>query len=136
MKYSGSCLCGAVHYETDAEPLIQGNCHCRTCQKRTGSGHSATLFFPEAAVTLTGEVRYYAAQGGSGKDLLTGFCPVCGSQLVGKPAVMPGLIGIRAGTLDDPALFKPQADIFVSRAQPWDCMDPALPKFPEAPPRG
>lgn len=43
-------------------------------------------------------------------------------------------IGVLAGTLDDPSLFRPQMDIFVSDAQPWDLMDPDVPKFAEYPP--
>ena len=55
------------------------------------------------------------------------FCPECGSRLFG------GITGeghrITASSLDDPTLFRPQFDIFTSDAQPWDHMDPKLPKF-------
>ena len=47
-----------------------------------------------------------------------------------------GVIGIKVSNLDDPTWFKPQADIFTSEAQPWDFMDPALPKFDQYPPFG
>jgi len=43
-------------------------------------------------------------------------------------------VGVLAGTLDDPSWFQPQMDIFVSDAQPWDQMDPAIPKFGQYPP--
>jgi hypothetical protein len=46
----------------------------------------------------------------------------------------PDLVAIRVGTLDDPSAFRPEADIFVKSAQPWDYMNPALPKFPTYPP--
>jgi hypothetical protein len=134
MKYSGGCSCGAVRYETSAEPVLQGNCHCHQCQRKTGSGYSATLFFPADAVSISGEFRRYASVGGSGNKVESGFCPQCGSQLFGQPAVMPGLLGVRAGTLDDTSLYKPSANIFVSSAAPWDHLDPSLPSFPEMPP--
>jgi hypothetical protein len=41
------------------------------------------------------------------------------------------IAGVTAGTLDDPGLFAPQMDIFVSDAQPWDLMDSDFPKFAE-----
>jgi hypothetical protein len=47
---------------------------------------------------------------------------------------MPGLLAIRAGTLDDPGLYQPAIDLYTARAQSWDFMDPTLPKFPEMPP--
>ncbi len=46
---------------------------------------------------------------------------------------MPGMTGVMAGSLDDPSLFKPTMDIFTDSAQPWDHMDPDLPKFPGMP---
>ena len=100
----------------------------------TGSAYSATLFFPAPAVNITGTFTRHTRNGASGKEVGRGFCTSCGSQLFGFPALMPGLIGIRAGTLDNPADYKPGADIFTSRAAPWDHMDPALPKFEELPP--
>jgi hypothetical protein len=134
MKYSGGCSCGAVRYETSAEPVFQGNCHCRKCQRATGSGYAPLLFFPVNAVSISGEVRHYSSAGGSGKPVQKGFCPVCGSQLFGEPAVMPGLLGIRAGTLDDTSMYKPAINIFTSSAAVWDHMDPSIPGFPQLPP--
>jgi hypothetical protein len=101
----------------------------------TGSGYSPTLFFPVAAVSVSGEVRHYSSTGGSGNTVQRGFCPQCGSQLFGQPAVMPGLLAIRAGTLDDTALYKPAINIFTSSMATWDHVDPSLPSFPEMPPR-
>ena len=46
----------------------------------------------------------------------------------------PDIVGLRVGTLDDPSIFRADADIFVKSAQPWDHMDPALPKYDTYPP--
>jgi hypothetical protein len=134
MKYSGSCSCGAVTYETSAEPVLQGNCHCHQCQRMTGSGYSATLFFPADAVRISGEVRSYSRSGSSGNEVGRDFCPKCGSPLFGRPGMMLGLLGIRAGTLDDTSMYQPSANIFTSSAAVWDHRDPALADFPQAPP--
>jgi hypothetical protein len=127
---NGGCLCGAVRYCSDAAPLYQVYCHCRDCQKASGSANAPIIFFNEASLTVEGEVRYYTSKGSSGKDIHRGFCPTCGSQLFGRLERMPGLLSIRAGTLDDPAAFQPRARIHVSQAAPWDLMDPALRAFP------
>ena len=60
-----------------------------------------------------------------------GFCAECGSRLTGgeNPEGTSPIVGINAGSLDDPSWFHPQFDIFASDAQPWDQMDPAIPKY-------
>ena len=134
MSLSGSCLCGSVSYRCTSEPVLAGNCHCLDCKKTSGSGYAPIFFVPESAISITGEVKYYERTGNSGKTARRGFCPNCGSQLFGRPDAMPGLIAVRAGTLTDLSQYKPQIDIFTSRAPAWDCMDPTLPKFAEMPP--
>jgi hypothetical protein len=134
MNLSGSCYCGAVPYTASSAPVFTGNCHCRDCQKTSGGAYAPTFFVPENALAIHGEVKWHESRGDSGKPIRRGFCPVCGSQLFGKPSVIEGLIGVRAGTLDDPGQYKPQVNIYTSRAPAWDLLDAALPNFPQAPP--
>lgn len=131
---SGGCLCGAVRYTCSAAPLIEGNCHCRDCQKVSGSAYAPTLFLPLEAVTITGEVKFFESIGGSGQPIRRGFCPNCGSQLFGRPSMRTDMIGIRAGSLDDTSAYHPQAEIFTSHAAPWDSMSEATAKFETYPP--
>ena len=134
MSMSGQCLCGAVKYECSTDPVIAGNCHCRDCQKSSGSAYAPTFFVPEQSISIQGQVKYYESAGGSGGKVSRGFCPNCGSQLFGKTEAMPGLIAVRAGSLDDTSQYHPQVDIFVSRAAPWDFIPPTATQFPEMPP--
>ena len=136
INFKGGCLCGAVHYECNADALFMGNCHCRDCQKASGSGYDACIGVPAAALKVNGPVKYHDMKANSGNVLSRGFCSECGSRLFAKTSAMPDLGMITAGTLDDPTQYKPTMNIFTSRAQPWDHMDPALPKFPEMPPMG
>lgn len=131
--FTGGCLCGAIRYECSAEPVAMGNCHCRDCQRVTGSAFATTLLVPCSAVTITGDVKYYEATGDSGGIVRRGFCPTCGSRLFGKPAI-PDLMSIMAGSLDDPSWFRPGIDCYTASAQPWDYMNPELPKFEKLPP--
>lgn len=91
------------------------------------------MFFSEDSVSVAGEVKYFESKGSSGKMASRGFCPNCGSQIFGKPAAMPNMLAIRAGTLDEPSEYKPQVDIFTSHAVAWDVMDQNLPKSPRMP---
>ena len=126
-------MCGAVRYECAGDPIAMGNCHCRDCQRATGSAFAAAVLVPVSAVRITGEVKYYEVTGDSGTVVYRGFCPNCGARLFGKPAASPDIIDIMAGSLDDPSWFRPQADIYTASAQPRDYMNPDLPKFPRMP---
>ena len=134
MNLSGQCLCGAVKYECLAEPVLSGNCHCKDCQRASGGAYAPTFFVSATAISIQGEVKYYDNVGGSGKIVSRGFCPNCGSQLFSKSESLPGLIGVRAGSLDDASQYHPHVDIFVSRAAPWDYIPPGAAAFPEMPP--
>jgi hypothetical protein len=134
--FSGGCSCGAIRYECAADPLITLNCHCRDCQRASGSAYAALLNVPIAAFTLTkGTLKYHRVTGESGNTLDRGFCPECGSPVVirGQRASSLGLIVLWAASLDDPSWFRPVMDIFVVSAQPWDYLNPALRKFERTP---
>jgi hypothetical protein len=42
---------------------------------------------------------------------------------------MADVVGVRAGNLDNPMWHRPVADIFTKSVQPWDYMNPELPKY-------
>lgn len=129
MKYSGSCLCGSVTYECEATPVFQFNCHCRDCQRTTGAAYAPIIFFPKDSLHLSGELTFFESVGSSGKAIHRGFCKHCGAQMIGEPEVIPSLTSIRAGTLDDPTLYNPSADVFCSEAAAWDSMNRDIAKY-------
>jgi hypothetical protein len=127
-RFTGGCMCGDVRYECAAAPIAMGNCHCRDCQRATGSAFAAAVLVPTSSVN-TGEVKYYEVTGDSGGIVRRGLCSNCGARLFGKAAASPDLISIMAGSLDDSSWFRLQADIYTANAQSWDHMNPDLPKF-------
>lgn len=133
--FTGGCLCGAIRYECSAEPFAIGNCHCRDCQRSGGSAFVPGLFVLQDTLTIMGEVKYYDVKAESGNMMSRGFCPHCGTPLFGVSTSVPGVIGIRAGSLDDPSWYRPAMDFYTASAQPWDYMNPDLPKFPTLPQR-
>ena len=135
IPFTGGCACGAIRYEVTAEPIMMFNCHCRDCQRASGGACSAVVYVPAKGFKITkGTARFYKTSSEAGGHNLRGFCPECGSRLFGGGSDQGQ--GINAGSLDDPTLFNPQFDIFTSDAQPWDQMDPKLPKFEKYPPQG
>jgi hypothetical protein len=91
--------------------------------------YAAVLVVPKTAVEIRGEPRYYRTVGKSGKAVERGFCAACGSQVMLKLERMPDVIGLQAGTLDDPSIYKPTMDIFAQSAYAWDHMSPTTQKL-------
>ena len=116
---TGGCLCGQVRYSVSADPAMQVNCHCKNCQRQSGSAFSTIIGVPEGAVSIQGEFRTYDDAGESGEAVLRDFCPNCGSPLFSRVAVAPGLIFIKAGTLDDTSWLFPAGHIWTRSKQPF-----------------
>jgi hypothetical protein len=132
--HRGGCRCGAIRYEIAAEPMFAGQCQCLDCQHETGGGHASFMAFPADAVKLTGTPRFYELKADSGNQVQRGFCPTCGSPVVGRSSGMPHMTTIPAGSLEDPGVFKPGFVVYTSRGHAWDRVAPALPSFPKMPP--
>ena len=120
----GSCLCGQCHYEFDrAQVLSAHHCHCRDCQKTTGSGKATILFIPTAAVALEGELKTYTVTGTDGSHVTRGFCPHCGSGVLSKIEELPDVRLIKAGTLEDGSWVSVDSSFWRSTAAPWSPVD-------------
>jgi len=133
---TGGCVCGEVRFECTVVPTMMFNCHCRDCQRVSGGPYAPVLVFPLVAFKITkGELKRYATTRLSGKPNWRGFCANCGSTLTDGENAERNTIGVIATSLNDPSWFKPAMDIFVCDAQPWDIMDPQLPKYQEYAPR-
>lgn len=132
--FTGGCLCGAVRYTCGAEPMMAGHCHCEDCRRSSGTGHCSHFAAPEGAVALTGELKGYARPADSGNLVTRYFCPTCGAAIYSINAAMPQMIFLRASSLDDPEVFKPQMHVYVSRAASWDARREGLPAFDTMPP--
>ncbi|MDJ0945080.1 MAG: GFA family protein [Kiloniellales bacterium] len=133
MSFTGGCLCGAVRYQ-GREQRGGGHCHCIDCRKTSGTGHGSHMIVPEAAFSISGELRFFDAPADSGNMVSRGFCPTCGSAIYSRNSAVPGLVFVRASSLDDPEVFRPQLVVYAKRGPSWDRMDPALPSFEEMPP--
>ncbi len=118
-KYLGSCLCGQVKFEIETN--IEGFylCHCKYCQKDSGSAHTANMFSKEAKLTwLSGEDRVKTFNLSPTRHTKS-FCSECSSalpswQLNGSMFVMP------AGSFDTPISIRPSGHIFCSSRASWD----------------
>jgi hypothetical protein len=136
-KIRGGCLCGAVRYSTDAEPLLTAVCHCKNCQRQSGTAFSVVVAVPKGSLVFEGgEPGTYRDTGESGLPVDRRFCTTCGSPIISQPAAMPMMDVIKAGTLDDTSWLQPQLNVWCDSAQPWVHLSDAIPRFPQNPPAG
>ncbi|WP_378942695.1 GFA family protein [Mesorhizobium sp. ANAO-SY3R2] len=128
-RYEGGCMCGAVRYVAEGEPVNERICHCRSCQRAIGAAFNARLLFRATAVTLTGPVKTAS----SSPEVQRGFCCECGTTVFsGRQSA--GVIAVTSGSLDDPAQFRPTMHIWTSSRQPWLVLDDGLPQHEQAAP--
>ncbi len=132
-ELKGGCLCGAVRYRITAEPVTSTVCHCRDCQRFTGSAFGALVYVPKEALTIEGTMKTFTSLGGSGKPMLRHFCPECGSSIAQEPGTRPGVVVLNVGTLDDPKLMTPAREIFCDDALPWVQTVGDMPRFAKRP---
>jgi hypothetical protein len=124
----GGCNCGAVRFEV-TEPLTgAGYCHCRRCQRRTGTAASASGYpVPGSFRIVAGEDKLKAWKPEDGFEKW--FCGECGSALFSRDPADPENVGIRLGVFDGDPGVRPSARKFVSFAAPWEPIpDDGLPR--------
>jgi hypothetical protein len=106
-KHEGGCLCGDVRYGTVGEPLRVTICHCTFCQRLTGSAFLVEAIFRKEDVVFSGTSArsYNHRSDGSGKRVTLNFCTRCSTTLYFDLERFPEILGICAGTFDDPSWF-------------------------------
>lgn len=126
---TGGCLCGAVRYEIKGEPMMTAVCHCTHCQRQSGGVFSTNLGIPESAYVQTGDTKVYEDTGDSSQPVLRYFCPNCGSPILSTIAAMPGMVMVKAGTLDDMSGLTPGVEIYTDHAASWMAPIPGARRF-------
>lgn len=131
----GGCACGAIRYACAEAPLLAVNCYCRDCQHASGGACSTGLAFRVAAVAIEGRApKRHVGTAASGNEVWRAFCSECGSPLFAGNSANKEIMAVKIGSLDDPSLCAPAAEIWTKSAPAWAPLDPALPSFPENPP--
>lgn len=119
-KATGQCLCGAVSYDVEIpeKSIYEGLCHCKDCQRYTGTAFASSVMVAKDTMTLKGELKFYGKETEKGTVMERGFCPECGSGVLCRSDAWPDLYVLSAGTLDDPSVYYPKINIFTRSAMP------------------
>lgn len=116
---AGGCQCGAVRYRLEAEPRSVAVCHCRMCQRATGTPIYAVMVMDRDAVAWTrGAPTWFASSDVAER----GFCPACGTHLAFRFVAdhpRAGDLDITLASLDDPAAYEPRLETGIESRAEW-----------------
>ena len=129
---TGGCLCGAIRYTIDAQVTGLRACHCKNCQRHSGTGGTVNAVVPtdKFKITKGAAKKYQDSATQSGRTLSRYFCAECGSSIYSQRNPDPGFVVVRAGSLDDSSGMKITSDIWTATAPPWAYIDPASERHP------
>jgi hypothetical protein len=130
---TGGCSCGALRYEADGAPQFAGYCFCADCRKASGSGYLPFMRYPAAALRFSGEAAQHKLTHGDGREAVRNCCAACGGLVFGGVPGRDEHHVVFAGSLDDPADFRPMMAICNGVRPDWALLPPGLKVFERMP---
>jgi hypothetical protein len=125
---SGGCACGQVRYRLQSAPMFVHCCHCKDCQRQTGTAFVLNALIETDRVEQSrGEVRLYGMPTDSGQPHRVARCTACGTALWSHYGGREMLSFVRVGTLDEPAAVSPDVHIYTRSKLPWITLPPDVP---------
>jgi hypothetical protein len=126
----GGCACSKLRYRMTAKPMFVHCCHCKDCQRQTGTGFVLNaLIEADRVESLSGSPTPYAMPTDSGRPHNVFRCPDCGTAVWSEYGGVSGLRFVRVGTLDDPASLTPDVHIYTRSKLPWIALPEGVPAF-------
>jgi hypothetical protein len=128
--FEGRCACGEVRYRLESAPMFVHCCHCRDCQRQTGTAFVLNALIEADRVTLlSGEPVAAAVPTDSGRPHEIHRCPKCGTAAWSTYGGVQKIRFVRLGTLDEPAALQPDVHIYVRSKLPWVTLPADVPAF-------
>lgn len=125
-RHEGGCLCGAVRYCAEADPIRGVICHCEMCRRHSGAPCLAFVHFTKTAFRWLGtEPRWYP----SSTFAERGFCPSCGSTIGMREEVLGDRVQVCVGSLDQPERVQIQDHVWTGSRIAWFDVADSLPRF-------
>ena len=119
-SYSGSCFCGAVTYRLESAPMFVHCCHCKDCQRQTGTAFALNAIMEAERITLlSGKPEVVTMRTDSGRPHDIYRCPDCKTAVWSDYGRRKVMLFVRVGTLDDPGALPPDVHIFTRSKLPW-----------------
>lgn len=127
---AGGCAYGAVRYRLEAPPLFVHCCHCRDCQRQTGSAFVLNALIETNRVSReAGTTEAVPVPTDSGQPHVIHRCPTCRTAVWSHYGGLATLCFVRIGTLDEPAALPPDVHIYTRSKLPWITLPASVPAF-------
>ena len=127
---TGGCACGAVRYRLASRPMFVHCCHCRDCQRQTGTAFVLNaLIETDRVELLSGAPLPHAMPTDSGRPHQVFRCPACQTAVWSEYGGLAQLRFVRVGTLDDPSALPPDIHIYTRSKLPWVALPEGVPAF-------
>lgn len=127
---TGGCACGAVRYELTSAPMFVHCCHCRDCQRQTGSAFAINALIESDRVRLvSGAPKPVRVPTDTGRPHDVYRCPDCQTALWSDYGARGWVWFVRGGTLDEPAMITPDVHIYTRSKLPWVALPEGVPAF-------
>lgn len=130
--FEGGCDCRRIRYRMKSAPMFVHCCHCRWCQRETGTAFALNALIETDRIDLlSGEPEAVLTPSESGKGQTIFRCPQCRIAVWSHYATTVGdrISFVRVGTLDDPDRLPPDIHIFTASKQPWVVLAGDVPEF-------
>jgi len=128
--FKGGCACGQVRYQLNSAPLFVHCCHCKDCQRQTGTAFVLNALIETDRVdVLSGQTALYGMPTDSGRSHEVARCASCGTAVWSHYGGLKKLMFVRVGTLDEPAALPPDVHIYTRSKLPWIALPPGVPAF-------
>ena len=130
-QLGGGCGCGATRYRLNDDPIFVNACHCRICQRQSGSSSAVNAFIETDQLEhLTGDLTSHEFETGSGGVQTVKRCAKCGTAVWSHYARFgTKAAAVRVGTLDDPSATRPDAAMYVADKPEWAAVPEGMPRF-------
>ena len=124
----GGCACNSVRYRIASAPMFVHCCHCRDCQRQSGSAFVINaLIETDRIAVLSGDPKPLAVPTDSGRPHRIFRCPACQTAVWSEYGGLQRLRFVRVGTLDDPAALPPDIHIYIRSKLPWVSLPAGIP---------
>jgi hypothetical protein len=118
-KLTGSCQCSEIRYEYTGNPIEIYICHCKECQKQSGSAFGISVEVTRENFKVThGIPKFWRRKANSGTSVNCAFCANCGTRPWHEPDAESRTLSIKGGTLDQPIDVSKAIHLWVSRKLP------------------
>lgn len=120
----GGCMCGAIRFVAEGEPLRVGLCHCTTCRRNTGTQFAVFAIYEPEQVRLQGQTAVFRSSEQGERH----FCDRCGAPLF---YAEPGERAVHVGAFDDSERFQPTYELWAKRRVEWLPVMAEVKRYPE-----